>query len=581
MSKSPHILSLFQFLITPIIRQKAPRDPWSKPRTIIRRLTTKFNPRTFTSSQVVPRQPSSPNVYSKENREAALRERGLLPPLRRNKDLSDQEKEQDRAIPIVLPKDDDQRSSTETDSPSAADLIKREWEAKNRLLESNQLQRMNSFKFGGNFSRPATPIIQSSLSESADSAALDSQAQPAREPIPSLLAEVAIPHLPPSTLETVLPQVPISRPRSRPVTPLLDIPKEIAAYLFPLPPSPKSVSSPKFDLSSCPPSPTSVPLPRSPSLRSVSDTTSLRSSLSGALTPCPLHNRGTSLTPTPSTPFIALTPCAVVSSDDTTSSPLHKRTDLSVSDESESSCQPPSLDDNSGTTTDSILGTSESAAIRGQGRLGGLNIKTHEGSCFNAPVIVESPIEDSFLEEQYVVVEPTSTNQAELAPMSAPISGSEPRFTLDTPRVNKRGVTDPTNGVLNRKRSKMMITNPFKRGLSSAGYEDQLTTTPSGDTPRRRLSVKTSFSSLRRSVVGTLSRKASSPDRGAGRGKMNDTVQSPTSLGSMMEEEEGEGEGGVRKAVSPILYSRGHILMEASHIKDEESRRVTEMAFLT
>jgi hypothetical protein len=48
----------------------------------------------------------------------------------------------------------------------------------------------------------------------------------------------------------------------------------------------------------------------------------------------------------------------------------------------------------------------------------------------------------------------------------------------------------------------------------------------------------------------------------------------------MMEVEEGEG-GEVRKAVSPILYSRGHILMAASHIKDEESRRVTEMAFLT
>ena len=576
----PHIPPLFQLLITPFIRQKPPHHPWSKPRTIIRKLTTKFNPRTYTSSPVIPRLsplPSGPNAFSKENREAALRERGLLPPLKRNKDLSAQEKDQDRAIPIILP-NDDQLSSTEDDSPSAADLVKREWEAKNRILESNQLHRMNSFKFGGNRPCPATPIILFSSSESADSVVPDSKAQPAREPMSSSLADVAIPHLPPSALEDplVLPPVPTSQPGSRPVTPLLDIPPEIAAYLFPLPPSPRSVSRPIFDLSSRPPSPTSVPLPRSPSLRSVFDTTSLRSS-SGALTPCPLDNRGPSLTPTPSAPIIAITPCAVIYSDDTTSSPLHKRTDLSVPDESVSSSQPPSLDGNSGTTTDSILGTSESsAAISGKGRLGGLNIKTHEGSCYNIPAIVESPIEDSFLEKQYVVVEPPSTfedtDQAALAPMSAPINGSEPRFTLSTPRMNRRGVTDPTNGNLNRKKS--MITNPFKRGLSS-GYEDQLTTPSSGE-PHRRLSVKTSFSNIRRSVVGTLSRRISSPDRGAGVGRMNDVARSPTSLGSTMEEEEE-----VRKAVSPILYSRGHILMEASHIKDEESRRVTEMAFLT
>ena len=526
--------------------------------------------------------PSGPNAFSKENREAALRERGLLPPLKQSKDLSAQEKEQDRTIPIILPKDD-QRSSTEADSPSAADLIKREWESKNRLKESNQLQRMNSFRFGGNSPSPATPVIQFSSSESANSAVSDIQAQPAHEPMPSLLADVAIPDLPPFTLEAplVLPSIPINQPAcqpaSRPATPLLDIFPEIAAYLFPLPPSPGSVSRPKLDLSSYPPSPTSVPLPRSPSLRSVYDA---RSS-SGALTPCPLDSQGTSVTPTPSPPIIALTPCAGIYSDDTTSSPIQKRTDLSVPDESESSTQTPSLDGNSGTTTDSILGTSESsAAISGKSRLGGLNVKTREGSCYNIPVIVESPIEDSFLEEQYVVVEPASTfdaNQTEFASMSAPINGSEPGFTLSTPRMNRRGVTDPTNGTLNRKRS-MITLNLFKRGLSSAGYEDQLSPS-SGEPLQRRLSVRTSFSNLRRSVVGTLSRKASSPDRGPGGGAktMNDVLHSPTSLGSMMEEDEGE----VRRAVSPILYSRGHILMAASHIKDEESRRVTEMAFLT
>lgn len=522
--------------------------------------------------------PPSPNAFNKANREAALRERGLLPPLKRNKDLSTQEKEQDNVIPIVLPKDD-QRSSTEDDSPSAADLIKREWEAKNRSVESNQLQRMNSFVFGGNFPCPATPIIQFSLSESADSAVPDSQAQPVRKPMSSSLADFAVPNLPPSNLEDplVLPPLPISQPGSRPVTPRLDIPQEIPACLFPLPPSPRSVSRFKFELSSCPPSPTSVPLPPSPSLRSVFDTTSLRSS-SGADTPGPLDNRGVSLTPTPSAPIIAVTPCAVVYPNDATSSSLHKRTNLSVPDESVSST--PSLDGNSGTNsgaaTDSILGTSESSTAisgkAGKGRLGGLNIKTHEGSRNNIPVIVESPIEDSFLEEQCVVVEPTSTfyNQAALVPMSAPIIGSEPSFTLSPPWMNRRGVTDPTNnGNLNRKKSTITL-NPFKR----AGNDDQSTLPSSGELPQRRLSAKTSFSNLRRSVVNTLSRKTSSLDRGTGGKMMSDTC---TSLGSTMEEREEE----MRKAVSPILYSRGHILMAASHIEDEETRRVTEMAFLT
>jgi len=221
--------------------------------------------------------------------------------------------------------------------------------------------------------------------------------------------------------------------------------------------------------------------------------------------------------------------------------------------------------------------------ISGKGRLGGLKIKTHEGSNCNIPVIVESPIED-LLEEEFLVVGPTSIcdddHLAALAPKTAPINGSQPRFTLNAPRIIKRGLTDPTNGNLNRKKS--MIANPFKR----AAYDDS-SPTPSGELPRLR--IKTSFSNITRSVVGTLSRRTS-PDHISERGKMlldpshhlpsspilSGKMHSPTSPGFSRSEE-----GEVRRAVSPILYSPGHILMEASHIKDEESRRVTEMAFLT
>ena len=522
--------------------------------------------------------PSGPNAFSKESRDAALRERGLLPPLRANKDLSAQEKEQDKAIPIVSPKDDPgQRGSTEANTPSAADLIKKEWEAKNRLLESAQLQRMNSFKFGGTSSPIDSPVIPKEFSsEFVDSAVPDVQVLPACQPLSSSPVDVAyLP--PPSSADS--PVTPGTEPDSRPVTPLLDISPEIVAYLFPLPPStPRSVLK-KLDLSPLP-SPTSVPLPPSPASR-VFDTTSLRSA-SGARTPGPLNSQEASLTPTP-TPIIAFTPCAaispeLISADDATN---HKSTDLSVPlDESASSTHTPSLDSNSHTTTiDSIPGTSESVAVSGKGRLGGLKIATHEGSNYNIPVIVESPIEDNFLEEQFLVVGPTSTlGHDQVPPTTAPINGSEP---LSSPRMKKRVLTDPTNGDMNRNKS--IIMNPFKRGLN----EDHSTTIP-GERPRR-LSIKRSLSNMHRSVTSSLSRKSVSPD---GKRKMFDashlppspvfplsfrslhSPRSPTSPGF-------KTEGEMRRAVSPTVYSHGHILMEASYIEDEESRRVTEMAFLT
>ena len=520
-------------------------------------LVTKFNPRLYVSSTVIPPIPSGPNAFSKGTREAALRERGLLPPLKSNKDLSAQEKEQDRAIPILLSRDD-LHTSAEAEAYSAAALIKKEWEAKNRSLEPTQLRKMNSFKFGGASSTPDSPVLPTEFStESADLMVPDI---PTREPLP----------FPPST-------VPISTPDSRPVTPLLEITPEIAAFLYPLAPSPVSLSTPKFELSSRPPSPTSVPLPRSPSSRSAFDTASLGSA-SGERTPGPLDFR-TSSTP----PVIALTPCVAsfpdlaVLADDITSS-LQKRTDLfaALDEEASSSAQTPSLDSNSEshtTTTDSR--TSESVEISGKGRLNGLKIKTHEGS--NIPIIVESPIEDSFLEERYVVPESSCTTFD--GPPTAPVSGNEPRVSVNTPRITRRGHTDPTNGNLDRKKS--MIMNPFKLGTSSS-HEDH-STTPSGER-QRRLSLRASLSNMRRSVVGTLSRKPILAEN-SGRGKMFDashlppspTLRSPTAPGFVTE----DGESSARRGVSPIVYSRGHILMETNRIEDEESRRMTEMAFLT
>lgn len=89
----------------------------------------KHSPRPLRSPRVaLPRSPTLPNSFaSRENREAALRERGLLPPM---KDLSEQEREADeRLAPIPAP--DKYQSGF-----SAASKIKEEWMSTNRSSET-------------------------------------------------------------------------------------------------------------------------------------------------------------------------------------------------------------------------------------------------------------------------------------------------------------------------------------------------------------------------------------------------------------------------------------------------------------
>lgn len=76
----------------------------------------------------LPRSPTLPNSFaSRENREAALRERGLLPPM---KDLSQQEREADERLAPMPAPDKDQIGF------SAAAKIKEEWLSINRSSET-------------------------------------------------------------------------------------------------------------------------------------------------------------------------------------------------------------------------------------------------------------------------------------------------------------------------------------------------------------------------------------------------------------------------------------------------------------
>ena len=72
--------------------------------------------------------PLTNDFTNKEQREAALRARGLIPPSR--KDLSQQEEDLDRRRPKPNPIPRDQ--TTEGGQPSAAEKIMQEWKAKNK-----------------------------------------------------------------------------------------------------------------------------------------------------------------------------------------------------------------------------------------------------------------------------------------------------------------------------------------------------------------------------------------------------------------------------------------------------------------
>ncbi|KAJ6610707.1 hypothetical protein B0H10DRAFT_404351 [Mycena sp. CBHHK59/15] len=120
----------------PVPPAPAPANAAPK-RTIFRKLTTRFNRNRSRSASP----PPGHRLAAKEARQAALRERGLLPPL----PLSVQERQQDLRIAIVA---SPQSSSLER-RPTAANRIKEEWEAKNR-------ERLTEFRFGGNSPRQET-----------------------------------------------------------------------------------------------------------------------------------------------------------------------------------------------------------------------------------------------------------------------------------------------------------------------------------------------------------------------------------------------------------------------------------------
>lgn len=229
------------------------------------------------------------------------------------------------------------------------------------------------------------------------------------------------------------------------------------------------------------------------------------------------------------------------------------------------------------------------------------------------PVIIESPVADRFSNELEVVVEePLSmlmdsetdkeaddddddNDEKKLGVTSLLTPPQSPRSPGGVPNPRKkRGLTDPTSAM---DRRKSLSLNPFKRGAtldqqtSANGDELKPPLSPTS-TANRRLSVAASFSSIRRSVAGSLSSRkggaaAASPDAKGRKFDASHLPPSPTLPSSFRSASMGlRSSAGTpvpmrtRTPVSPVLYSRGSILLETSNIEDEETRNRTEMAFL-
>ncbi|KAF9466593.1 hypothetical protein BDZ94DRAFT_1233818 [Collybia nuda] len=578
------------------VRPQTSSKPLQKSRTIIRIISTKFRsrsppPTSPTSPRSPKRIPVAPSdLISKENREAALRERGLLPPLKPNKDLSVLEQEQDEHIPVVSPADEGRDAAKHL---TAANLVKQEWEAKNRPknLDVTQRERMNTFKFGG-LSSPAPSIneekpqvteldtvveVDTPLPSPLDAIGENNQQLSAPEQLNNSEASMSSPllrsnsilHTPEPGAETADEELSLTLHRPATPTKMTSEP-----HLIPLPPSPHRPRSSTME-SDSDVVPTrlfaaAIPLPQSPNPTVMLDL-SLQENISYPITEDgPTEN-------------ISLSP----SHNHTHSFPSSQPMSESGSD----SITTPSLEATSQTMTISTLSTSELSPNVTRGKPNNmLKVKVHDHSI---PIIIESPVEETLIKDSITGIE-VIHDEPESTELGITNDDEDGTHTSSPPGTRLGGLADltpPKEGV-NRRKS----INPFKRSqtLEPSNAPGSLT---------RRLSMAASINNIRRSVVGSLTRPKSSINTGPSVHKAFDASHlppSPTIPTAFLEEGRSptspisptrtffsssrspvpETSAQPRQAVSPVIHSRGTILQETNNIEDEESRRMTELAFL-
>ncbi|KAF5372760.1 hypothetical protein D9615_010100 [Tricholomella constricta] len=572
---------------------KIPR-PTMRTKTIIRLISTKFR------SHSPPNAPSSPPIHphsptqaasgfaSKENREAALRERGLLPPLKSNADLSRAEAERDRQLPVLPTPSSEEILAVdgEVRKVSAASRVKEEWEARNKMGmdDHSQRERMKTFKFGALASSPIpkedVPAIASTPLIAIGTPLPSSDAAP-QSSMPES-SEIGSPK--PSSLRNK---------RSSPVCRLEEVGSPNVAVLVQHPSAP-SESGP-FPL---PPS----PLPPPKITRAKCDAHDILAA-SVHLPPSPNPSIQVNTLPSPQTPTISLSP--------PTTFPFLSHagnSEIGPSDVSTSSDTPFQA-----TTTSTVDAFDFAPTTSLRSRPNALTVKVHDNKI---PIIIESPVgEESFLNgsilspslsrDPATAIEVTFANESDDTTAEANDDAEAPTHAVHKPRP--RNFTEPPilAGLKAPTPERRKSLNPFQRSQT-------LSPDPSSDSKpnsSRRLSMSASISNMRRSVVGTLSRsikpiapKAEQdfdashlppsptiPNSFANQDKVprspGPVLMSPTSPKWTTRFAQGQAhpislELKARQAVSPTLYSRGSILVQTNNIEDEETRRMTELAFL-
>ncbi|KAJ7805938.1 hypothetical protein B0H14DRAFT_2877904 [Mycena olivaceomarginata] len=509
------------------VTESVPSPAPNKQASIFRKLTTKFNRNRTRSSSPPPANGRNsngvPQVTSgwgaQEARNAALRERGLLPSL----PLSVQEAQQDSRIAIVAAPEPGQQQSGVERRPTAANRVKEEWEAKNR-------ERLNGFRFGGN-SPAASPMTENFPTTGLGAVKeVDTLCQ-----FGAVLDELEAmaPRAPPPTLN-------LSRGQ-RMSPPLMqawsDSPSD--PCFLPLPPSPAPGSIAESNFSSLlsaftttpaadattftPMTPSFLPSPPSPSLLP-----------DGAQTP----RAGGDRTPHPPTEGTHLAPPA--------RSQSIPRLDGS---ESESSLGVPSLVDSG---SQSSASTSESPGS-GFGRMRNVPLATKvrhstiepQGPAHYAiSVIVESPGEgrgDVLGAGDVVSASPVEEEGLELQQQKAipAVTPSEAAQAQPQPQTPRRRTTDPAPAAKVDRRPSL---NVFKK------------------------------MSIRR--MGLSRAKSSASPRAAAVSALPSSPTLPANFAAQ------QRRGRPAASVSPTMHNAETILFEMNKIENEEERRMAEVAFM-
>ncbi|KIL64285.1 hypothetical protein M378DRAFT_178931 [Amanita muscaria Koide BX008] len=376
-----------------------------------------------------------------ERREAALRERGLLPPLQRNKDRSRRERERDQHLPIIEDPLVTIPSPSGAQSMTPANQIKKEWEAQKRIWEEEERERLNRFRFGTQSTsvnetqahgQPSSPLGASTTSVPA-MLALSGRAPADEDTLPPTLSASGASKHRTSVDDSTLLQAEYPTDHLPTLVPITPLPVPLHASVSPLPPQTSAVIQAGFE-----PEPPWCP----------------------AITPVPLET----------TPF-----------QEDAASPERQRSD--------SSCLVSSVSDSH---TSPAVATPHTAGLPIPSTL---DASLRLSSVKDIPTIVESPIEDGLPPEMAILNPDMEIQQVQLQIGPYPKSKHRKRRMVFSEDQSGRRLAISTS-LSNMRRSvtsTLMRTRSvmIHKGLNGDGAHDALSRQPqttelTGTAPRRQ-----------------------------------------------------------------------------------------------